>query len=109
MRLMAIAAVAALTTPGCAAAGTGGPAPAVLGYAADRPAVTIDFWYMPAGGPIQDQAVVKEAQEFHAAHKNITVNPVRVEWDDALTRISTASTSGEGPDVTQLGTTWVGG
>jgi multiple sugar transport system substrate-binding protein len=107
MRLMAVAAVAALTTAGCAA--TDATAPAVLGYGADRPAVTIDFWYMPAGGPIQDQAVVKEAQEFHAAHKNITVNPVRVEWDDALTRISTASTSGEGPDVTQLGTTWVGG
>ncbi|MER7005382.1 extracellular solute-binding protein [Dactylosporangium sp. NPDC000555] len=104
--MMAFAAVAALSMTGCAAVGT---APATLGYAADRPPVTIDFWYMPAGGPIQDQAVIKETQEFHAAHPNITVNPVRVSWDDALTRISTASTSGEGPDVTQLGTTWVGG
>jgi multiple sugar transport system substrate-binding protein len=104
---MAVAAAAALTMTGCAA--TKDSAPAVLGYGADRPAVAIDFWYMPAGGPIQDQAVLKEAQEFHASHPNVTVNPVRVEWDDALTRISTASTSGEGPDVTQLGTTWVGG
>ncbi|MGI5241007.1 extracellular solute-binding protein [Dactylosporangium sp. CA-139066] len=104
---MAVAAVAALAATGCAA--TKDSAPAVLGYDANRPAVTIDFWYMPAGGPIQDQAVLKETQEFHAKHPNITVKPVRVEWDDALTRISTASTSGEGPDVTQLGTTWVGG
>ncbi|GAA2393736.1 extracellular solute-binding protein [Dactylosporangium salmoneum] len=104
---MAVAAVAALSVTGCAAAT--GNAPAVLGYAADRPPVTIDFWYMPAGGAVQDEAVVAETKAFHADHPNITVNPVRVVWEDALTRISTASTSGEGPDVTQLGTTWVGG
>ncbi|UWP78998.1 extracellular solute-binding protein [Dactylosporangium fulvum] len=106
-RLLAVAAVAALSLTGCAA--KDGTAPETVGYAADRPPVTIDFWYMPAGGPIQDQAVRTETEEFHALHPNITVRPVRIAWEDALTRLSTASTSGEGPDVTQLGTTWVGG
>ena len=107
LRILAAAAVVVLSMTGCAGGDGGGPEP--VGYAADRPAVTIDFWYMPSGGPLQDQAVAGEAKEFHAAHPNITVNPVRVVWEDALTRLSTASSSGEGPDVTQLGTTWVGG
>src|SRR5690349_12464317 len=107
LRILAAAAVVVLAVTGCAAKGDGGPEP--VGYAADRPPVTIDFWYMPSGGPLQDQAVAGEVKEFHAVHPNITVNPVRVVWEDALTRLSTASSSGEGPDVTQLGTTWVGG
>jgi multiple sugar transport system substrate-binding protein len=104
---LALAAVAAVALSACAS--KDGTAPQTVGYAAGEPAVTINFWYMPYGGPIQDEAVVKETQEFHTSHPNITVNPVRIPWDDALTKLSTASTSGEGPDVTQLGTTWVGG
>ncbi|MEV0563541.1 extracellular solute-binding protein [Dactylosporangium sp. NPDC050588] len=106
-RVLAVAVVAALAMSGCAGGGDG--AKETVGYAADQPPVTIDFWYMPSGGPLQEKAVAEEAKEFHAAHPNITVNPVRVVWEDALTRLSTASASGEGPDVTQLGTTWVGG
>jgi len=82
---------------------------AKVGYPAGEPAVTLDFWYMPYGGPIQDRAVHQEADKFHETHPNITVNPVRIEWSEALTRLSTATTSSEGPDVTVLGTTWVGG
>ncbi|WP_327000034.1 extracellular solute-binding protein [Dactylosporangium sp. NBC_01737] len=107
LKILAVAAVVVLSMTGCG--GGDGGASETVGYAPDRPPVTIDFWYMPSGGPLQDQAVAGEAKEFHAAHPNITVNPVRVVWEDALTRLSTASASGEGPDVTQLGTTWVGG
>ncbi|GAA1501324.1 sugar ABC transporter substrate-binding protein [Dactylosporangium maewongense] len=106
-RVLAVAAVTVLAISGCAGGGDG--AKETVGYAADQPPVTIDFWYMPSGGPLQEKAVAEEAKEFHAAHPNITVNPVRIVWEDALTRLSTASASGEGPDVTQLGTTWVGG
>ncbi len=106
LKIVAVVAVL-LGVTGCAGGGGDGSQP--VGYGADQPAVTIDFWYMPSGGSLQDQAVAEEARKFHAAHPNITVNPVRVVWEDALTRLSTASSSGEGPDVTQLGTTWVGG
>jgi multiple sugar transport system substrate-binding protein len=101
-------AVAVVLAVGACASKTSHTEPSV-GYAADQPAVTLDFWYMPYGGPIQDKAVVQETQKFHEAHPNITINPVRIAWSDALTRLSTATTSGEGPDVTVLGTTWVGG
>jgi multiple sugar transport system substrate-binding protein len=108
--LLAAAATLPLVLAGCANndSSTTGAAETV-GYATDQPAVTLDFWYMPYGGPIQDRAVVQEAEKFHEAHPNITINPVRIQWSDALTRLSTATTSGEGPDVTVLGTTWVGG
>jgi multiple sugar transport system substrate-binding protein len=107
VRHIALAAVSALALTACAS--NDGAVPETVGYAPDRPPITLDFWYMPYGGPIQDRAVVQETQEFHKAHPNITINPVRIEWSDALTRLSTATTSGEGPDVTVLGTTWVGG
>src|SRR5690242_735090 len=105
-RLLAVAALVGLGLAGCAATKT--PAVAV-GYGAGAPSVTIEFWYMPYGGPEQDAAVKKETEVFHAAHPNITVRPVDVAWNNALTKLGTASTSGQGPDVTQLGTTWVGG
>ena len=108
-RRIALAAVAALVLSGCASHPDAATTTPVVGYAADRPPVTLDFWYMPYGGPIQDRAVVQETVEFHKAHPNITINPVRIQWSDALTRLSTATTSGEGPDVTVRGTTWVGG
>ncbi|BCJ42777.1 sugar ABC transporter substrate-binding protein [Actinoplanes ianthinogenes] len=99
----------ALAACGDKADSSAGGTAETVGYAADQPPVTLDFWYMPYGGPIQDRAVVQEAENFHRAHPNITINPVRIQWSDALTRLSTATTSGQGPDVTVLGTTWVGG
>ena len=107
VRHTAVAITAALLLTACASHSAG--TRAGVGYAADRPPVTLDFWYMPYGGPIQDRAVLQETKKFHEAHPNITINPVRIEWSEALTRLSTATTSGEGPDVTVMGTTWVGG
>ncbi|MBB4737317.1 multiple sugar transport system substrate-binding protein [Actinoplanes octamycinicus] len=108
--LLAAATALPLALAGCGESGDDAKDKAqTVGYAADQPPVTLDFWYMPYGGPIQDRAVVQEAEKFHQAHPNITINPVRVQWSDALTRLSTATTSGQGPDVTVLGTTWVGG
>jgi multiple sugar transport system substrate-binding protein len=98
-----------LALTGCGSSGGGAAPVAAVGYDKGAPSVTIDFWYMPYGGPIQDEAVKKETDAFHETHPNITVRPVRVLWNDALTRLSTATTSGEGPDVAQMGTTWVGG
>lgn len=104
--LAACVTLATLLLAGCGKS----PAPAAtVGYPQSAAPVTIDFWYMPYGGPIQDKAVADEANAFHGQHPNITVRPVRVPWNDALIRMSTASTSGGGPDVTQIGTTWVGG
>jgi multiple sugar transport system substrate-binding protein len=82
-------------------------APVVAGYGLQEPPVTIDFWYMP-NGPSPDKVVRREVDRFHALHPNITVRATKLDWPDALTRLTTAAASGSGPDVSQLGTTWVG-
>lgn len=80
---------------------------APVGYGPDQPPVTIEFWYMP-NGPSPEKAMRREVDRFHKLHPNITVRATRVDWPDALTRLTTAAASGSGPDVSQLGTTWVG-
>ncbi|HEY4028237.1 MAG TPA: extracellular solute-binding protein [Candidatus Dormibacteraeota bacterium] len=78
-----------------------------VGYSASQPKVKVSFWYMPNGS--DPNAYVKsEIDAFNAAHPNIEVDGTLVDWGDAFSKISTALTSGVGPDVTQLGTTWVG-
>src|SRR5919106_2890611 len=81
--------------------------PVAAGYGPQEPPVTIDFWYMP-NGPSPDTVIRREIDRFHALHPNITVRATKLEWPDALTRLTTAAASGSGPDVSQLGTTWVG-
>src|SRR5919106_413352 len=81
--------------------------PVAAGYGPQEPPVTIDFWYMP-NGPSPDKVIRREIDRFEALHPNITVRATKLEWPDALTRLTTAAASGSGPDVSQLGTTWVG-
>jgi multiple sugar transport system substrate-binding protein len=80
---------------------------AAVGYSKSQPHTTISFWYMPNGAQ-PDQYFKDEAAAFEAAHPNVTIQGTNVSWGDALTKLTAAVTSGVGPDVTQLGTTWVG-
>jgi len=80
---------------------------ASVGYDKNQPKVTIQVWYMPNGGDPTGY-FNSEAQAFEAVHPNIQVQGTLVQWGDAFSKITTALTSGVGPDVTQLGTTWVG-
>lgn len=68
--------------------------------------VTLDVWIMPnSGEPEKDFMDV--IQPFLDENPNIKVVPTVIDWGSAWTKITTAATSGEAPDVTQLGTTWV--
>jgi len=80
---------------------------ATVGYDKNQPKVTIQVWYMPNGGDPTGY-FNSEAAAFEAQHPNIAVSGTLVQWGDAFSKITTALTSGVGPDVTQLGTTWVG-
>jgi multiple sugar transport system substrate-binding protein len=95
---------------GCsrAKAPSGGAAGEPLGYGLGEPPVTVEFWYMP-NGPFPDRDVRREADLFHDQHPNITVRATKLDWSEALTKLTTAAASGAGPDVAQLGTTWTGG
>jgi len=108
IRRGAIAAIAlvALLATACSSTGTG-TSSASVGYGKDQPKVKVAFWYMPNGSAPNDYFKA-EAAAFNAAHPNIEVDGTLVDWGDAFTKITAALTSGVGPDVTQLGTTWVG-
>jgi multiple sugar transport system substrate-binding protein len=100
-------AAALLSACGGAAPGT---SPAAEPVAASAPGEgrVVEFWYMPNG---TDPAGLlrAEIERFEEANPGIRIEPVELAWESALTRIITAATSGAGPDVVQLGTTWVPG
>ena len=48
------------------------------------------------------------AEEFTAENPDITVNVDPLAWDVAHDRLITSVAGGEGPDVSQMGTTWMG-
>jgi multiple sugar transport system substrate-binding protein len=68
--------------------------------------VEIHMWIMPNGSDPQGMIDV-ELAAFMAANPDIIVTAEVVGWGDAYGKIQTAAQGGEGPCVTQLGTTWV--
>ena len=69
--------------------------------------VTLTLWIMP-NGPDPSGAIEAEIAAFEEANPGIQVEYEILDWGSAWTRITNAAVSGEGPDVSQLGTTWVG-
>ena len=67
--------------------------------------ITLKVWIMP-NGPDPLGAMQQEAAEFQKLHPNVTVEVEVLDWGAAWPKITTAATSGEGPDISQLGTTW---
>ncbi|BDV31522.1 sugar ABC transporter substrate-binding protein [Microbacterium terricola] len=71
----------------------------------DSPATgEIDVWAMGNEGEVLDEL----AAQFEDANPDATINVTAVPWDGAHDRIATAIAGGQTPDVTMLGTTWVG-
>jgi len=65
----------------------------------------IDHVIMP-NSDTPDQDLLKVVKPFTDANPHITVEPTVVDWSAALTKITAAATSGEAPDITQVGSTW---
>jgi len=69
--------------------------------------VTVQFWVMPnSTEPLRD--IEKIIKEFEAQNPGIKVKVTSVDWGAAWTKITTAATSGDVPDLVQIGSTWVG-
>lgn len=64
----------------------------------------IDVWAMGAEG----EALGAFAESFSEEYPDVTVNVTPVPWDAAHDRIVNAIAGGEVPDVTMVGTTWMG-
>lgn len=101
----AVTAAAALVLTGCGR--TDGPTGSTEGGAAidDSPATgEITVWAMGNEGEVLGQL----AEKFEKENPDATVNVTAVPWESAHDRIATSIAGGETPDVSMLGTTWVG-
>lgn len=72
----------------------------------EQPSGDITLWVMP-NGPDPAAAVEAEIAAFNEVYPDVNVSYEVVGWGDAYGAIQTAVQGGEGPDVTQMGTTWV--
>jgi multiple sugar transport system substrate-binding protein len=107
---LAIAAVlvGALVYAGCGGDEEDGGSAGTQGQAAKSditPGTTVRLWIMPNGPRPQED--MEALLEPFTAETGIKVDVEVVDWGVQLDRIRNAAVSGEGPDVTQAGTTQV--
>jgi len=103
---IAVIAVASLALAGCGReADTKDPGPGA-GTAVDDSAATgtIDVWAMGTEGEMLGDFV----KEFRTANPDAEVNVTAVPWEAAHDKIANAIAAGETPDVSLIGTTWMG-
>ena len=68
---------------------------------------TIEYWASNQGATIdQDKQVINEAIERFKKESGVTVKFKVIPWADLWNNITTATTSGKGPDVLNIGNTW---
>jgi multiple sugar transport system substrate-binding protein len=65
---------------------------------------TISVWAMGGEG----DKLPTLAKEFEAANPGVKVNVTAIPFDSAHDKLATAITAGKTPDVSQIGTTWMG-
>jgi multiple sugar transport system substrate-binding protein len=80
------------------------PAAAAEEVASGKAEGTIDVWAMGAEGEVLGEF----AKAFEAENPDAEVKVTAVPWDAAHDKIINAITAGETPDVTHIGTTWMG-
>jgi len=102
----AVLAVASLALTGCGReADTNDPGPGA-GAAIDDIAATgtIDVWAMGTEG----EELGAFVEDFEKENPDAEVNVTAVPWEAAHDKIANAITAGETPDVSLIGTTWMG-
>lgn len=102
-----LSAIAALVLASCGsgakAAGTS-TAPSTGGTAEP---VTLTYWATNQADSISDdEQILKPALDKFTADTGIKVDLEVIDWNTIQTRIQTAATSGQAPDVTNIGNSW---
>ncbi|MHB9155348.1 MAG: extracellular solute-binding protein [Endomicrobiales bacterium] len=69
---------------------------------------TITLWLMPNAGFESQRVIDQELALFHRANPGIEVNCEILSWSNAWSRLIQAVKEKAGPDVIQVGTTWIG-
>jgi multiple sugar transport system substrate-binding protein len=98
----AVAAIA-LLIPAAAACGSSNDA----GSSGDAAGTTLTYWASNQGPSLQkDKEILTPELAKFTQQTGIKVNLEVVGWPDLLNRILAAATSGQGPDVLNIGNTW---
>ncbi|WP_030422323.1 sugar ABC transporter substrate-binding protein [Streptomyces sp. SCSIO 75703] len=106
MRSIRAAAVGAVTLSLALAASACGGGSATGGGAGDSPK-TLTYWASNQGAGVEvDKKVLQPELDKFEKETGIKVKLEVVPWPDLLNRILTATTSGQGPDVLNIGNTW---
>ncbi|MFZ3495459.1 ABC transporter substrate-binding protein [Streptomyces sp. 5.8] len=107
MRRIRVAAVGAVTLSlvlGAAACGGGG---STDGSGSNEQPKTLTYWASNQGASLEvDKQVLQPELDKFEKQTGIKVKLEVVPWGDLLNRILTATTSGQGPDVLNIGNTW---
>ncbi|HEY4453236.1 MAG TPA: extracellular solute-binding protein, partial [Pseudonocardiaceae bacterium] len=99
-RFASVVALAALTAASITACGGGSSA-------SNSSPTTLTYWASDQGTSIaNDQQVLAPALAAFQKQTGIKVNMEVIPWSDLLNRILAAATSGQGPDVLNIGNTW---
>lgn len=99
------AAIVTLALAGCGRGDGGDAAPEEAQDVSTQDASgSIEVWAMGTEG----EALGDFAEAFTAEHPDIEVNVTAVPWDAAHDKIATAIAAGQTPDVSMIGTTWMG-
>ncbi|MFE4664743.1 ABC transporter substrate-binding protein [Streptomyces sp. NPDC056716] len=107
MRRIRAAAIGAVTMSlALAASACGGGSSADGGGSNDSPK-TLTYWASNQGASVEiDKEVLQPELDKFEEQTGIKVELEVVPWSDLLNRILTATTSGQGPDVLNIGNTW---
>ncbi|MFF5104175.1 ABC transporter substrate-binding protein [Streptomyces sp. NPDC000134] len=106
MRSIRAAATGAVTLSlALAASACGGGSP--TGGGSDDSPKTLTYWASNQGASVEiDKEVLQPELDKFEKQTGIEVKLEVVPWSDLLNRILTATTSGQGPDVLNIGNTW---
>ncbi|MEU6366917.1 sugar ABC transporter substrate-binding protein [Streptomyces sp. NPDC046931] len=106
MRSIRAAAIGAVTMSLALAASACGGGSQTGAGAGDSPK-TLTYWASNQGASIEvDKQVLQPELDKFGKQTGIKVKLEVVPWSDLLNRILTATTSGQGPDVLNIGNTW---
>ncbi|MGW0337443.1 ABC transporter substrate-binding protein [Streptomyces sp. NPDC003011] len=106
MRSVRAAAIGAVTLSLALAASACGGGSSTGGGSDDSPK-TLTYWASNQGASIEvDKKVLQPELDRFEKQTGIEVKLEVVPWSDLLNRILTAATSGQGPDVLNIGNTW---
>jgi multiple sugar transport system substrate-binding protein len=95
---------AVIALSGCGRDADSGPSTASEAISDGKATGSIEVWAMGTEG----EELGPFIKDFQAANPDADVKVTAVPWDAAHDKISTAIASGDTPDVTLVGTTWMG-